>query len=69
MSRVRDSYFSMQLFHDRIYPVCTPGYLSEHPEIRSLEGLRNGVLLNLSPYGRSQIAEHVDWGGGWPSIV
>ena len=29
--------------------------------MRTLEGLRNGVLLNLSPYGRSQVAEHVDW--------
>jgi DNA-binding transcriptional LysR family regulator len=61
MSRIRDGYISTPLFHDRIYPVCTPSYLSEHPEIRSLEGLRDGVLLNLSPHGRSQVAEHVDW--------
>ena len=63
MSRVREGYASVPLFHDRIYPVCTPSYLEEHPEIRSLDGLRNGVLLNLSPYGRSQVAEHVDWSG------
>jgi len=62
MPRVREGYVSVPLFHDRIYPVCTPDYLAAHPEIRSIEGLRNGVLLNLSPYGRSQIAEHVDWG-------
>lgn len=62
MSRVRDGYISRPLFHDRIYPVCTPDYLEAHPEIRTLEGLRDGVLLDLSPYGRSQIAEHVDWG-------
>lgn len=62
MSRVRDGYVSLPLFHDVIYPVCTPGYLEAHPEIRTLEGLRDGVLLNLSPYGRSQVAEHVDWG-------
>lgn len=62
MPRVRDGYVSVPLFHDQIYPVCTPKYLGEHPEIRNLEGLRNGVLLNLSPYGRSQVAEHVDWG-------
>ncbi|WP_308920705.1 LysR substrate-binding domain-containing protein [Janthinobacterium sp. J1-1] len=61
MSRVREGYVSVALFHDRIYPVCTPRYLEQHPEIGSLEGLRNGVLLNLSPYGRSQVAEHVDW--------
>lgn len=62
MSRVRDGYISRPLFHDRIYPVCTPDYLEAHPEIRTLEGLRDGVLLDLSPYGRSQVAEHVDWG-------
>lgn len=62
MSRVRDGYVSLPLFHDVIYPVCTPAYLEAHPEIRTLEGLRDGVLLNLSPYGRSQVAEHVDWG-------
>lgn len=62
MAQVRAGYVSRPLFHDRIYPVCTPGYLAVHPEIRTLEGLRDGVLLNLSPYGRSQIAEHVDWG-------
>lgn len=62
MSRVREGYISLPLFHDVIYPVCTPDYLEAHPEIRTLEGLRDGVLLNLSPYGRSQVAEHVDWG-------
>ncbi|MTV38349.1 LysR substrate-binding domain-containing protein [Duganella radicis] len=61
MARVREGYVSLPLFHDRIYPICTPEYLREHPEIHTLEGLRNGVLLNLSPYGRSQVAEHVDW--------
>lgn len=62
LARMRDGYVSRPLFHDRIYPVCTPGYLAAHPEVRSLEGIRDGVLLNLSPYGRSQVAEHVDWG-------
>lgn len=62
MSRVRDGFVSEPLFHDRIYPVCTPRYLEAHPQIRTLEGLPGGVLLNLSPYGRSQVAEHVDWG-------
>ena len=38
-----------------------PDFLARHPEIASLEGLCQGVLLNLSPYGRSQVAEHVDW--------
>jgi LysR family transcriptional regulator, glycine cleavage system transcriptional activator len=62
MSRVRDGYVSVPLFHDLIYPVCTPDYLEEHPEAQTLEGLRDGVLLNLSPYGRSQVAEHIGWG-------
>lgn len=67
MSRVREGYLSEPLFHDRIYPVCTPRYLEAHPQISTLEGLRSGVLLNLSPYGRSQVAEHVDW-GVWMAI-
>ncbi|MCE0463313.1 MULTISPECIES: LysR family transcriptional regulator [Pseudomonas] len=62
MARIQDGYRSYPLFHDVIYPVCTPRYLADHPELSSLEALRDGVLLNLSPYGRAQVAEHVDWG-------
>lgn len=62
MAKVNDGYSSTPLFHDVIYPICTPKYLAEHPELGCLEGLRDSVLLNLSPYGRSQVAEHVDWG-------
>jgi LysR family glycine cleavage system transcriptional activator len=62
LSRVRSGYVSLPLFHDVIYPICTPAYLDAHPEIHTLNGLRQAVLLNLSPYGRSQVAEHVDWG-------
>jgi LysR family glycine cleavage system transcriptional activator len=62
MARIQDGYRSYPLFHDVIYPVCTPHYKATHPELSSLQGLRDGVLLNLSPYGRSQVAEHVDWG-------
>lgn len=61
MARVQEGYRSYPLFHDVIYPVCTPRYRDAHPELSSLEGLRDCVLLNLSPYGRSQVAEHVDW--------
>lgn len=57
----RQGYQSEALFYDLIYPVCTPKFLAQHPEITSLDGLRRQTLLNLSPYGRSQIAEHVDW--------
>ncbi|GGJ93788.1 LysR family transcriptional regulator [Pseudomonas matsuisoli] len=62
MAKIHDGYRSYPLCHDVVYPVCTPLYLESHPEIRTLEGLRDSVLLNLSPYGRSQVAEHVDWG-------
>ncbi|MCX4027048.1 LysR family transcriptional regulator [Endozoicomonas sp. SM1973] len=57
----REGYRSIPLFHDIIYPVCTPQFLAENPDINTLTGLRDTVLLNLSPYGRAQIAEHVDW--------
>ncbi|SBS32161.1 Glycine cleavage system transcriptional activator [Marinomonas aquimarina] len=57
----REGYHSVPLFHDIVYPVCSPEYLQKHPEIESLQGLRNADLLNLTPYGRYQVAEHVDW--------
>ncbi|WP_163830818.1 LysR family transcriptional regulator [Spartinivicinus ruber] len=57
----REGYRSVPLFHDIIYPVCTPQFLAENPDINTLVGLSDTVLLNLSPYGRAQIAEHVDW--------
>lgn len=61
LSHVRDGYISKPLFHDRIYPVCSPAYLAAHPEVGTLGGLRDSNLLNLGPYGRAQVAEHVDW--------
>ena len=61
LSKIREGYITAPLFHDVIYPVCTPSYREAHPEILSLQGMRDGMLLNLSPYGRSQVAEHVDW--------
>ncbi|WP_245582664.1 LysR substrate-binding domain-containing protein [Oceanobacter kriegii] len=57
----RDGYQSVPLFHDLIYPVCTPQYLELHPQIAELEGLYKAARLNLSPYGRAQVAEHLDW--------
>ncbi|OXY83728.1 LysR family transcriptional regulator [Oceanimonas doudoroffii] len=61
ISDPREGYHSIPLFHDLIYPVCTPAFLRDNPAISSLEGLSDAVLLNLSPYGRAQVAEHVDW--------
>ncbi|PVZ11279.1 MULTISPECIES: LysR substrate-binding domain-containing protein [unclassified Pseudomonas] len=62
LPKVREGYRSTALFHDVIYPVCSPTYLERNPQIATLEGVREAALLNLSPYGRSQVAEHVDWG-------
>lgn len=58
----REGYHGIALFYDLIYPVCSPEYLQQNPQIETLEGLQQAVLLNLSPYGRSQVAEHIDWG-------
>jgi LysR family transcriptional regulator, glycine cleavage system transcriptional activator len=62
MTRVRDDYSSQRLFHDVTYPVCSPACLTAHGDaIDDLERMRDAELLDLSPYGRSQLAEHVDW--------
>lgn len=62
ISKIREGYRSYPLCQDVIYSVCSPEYLKRHPEISTIEGVRDSALLNLSPYGRSQVAEHVDWG-------
>lgn len=62
ITKVGEGYKCYPLCHDIIYPVCSPAYLEQHPEVTSLEGLRDASLLNLSPIGRSGVAEHVDWG-------
>lgn len=58
---IGEGYKVHPLCHDIIYPVCSPEYLRRNPDIESLEGLQNSELLDLSPYGRSGVAEHVDW--------
>ncbi|WDY60490.1 LysR substrate-binding domain-containing protein [Pseudomonas sp. PSKL.D1] len=58
---VGEGYTPYPLCHDIIYPVCSPAYLKQHPGVATLEGLRDSELLDLSPYGRSGVAEHVDW--------
>lgn len=57
----RPGYLQMPLFHEVVYPVCSPGYLQAHPESNTLEGIRRGVLLDVNPYGRAQLSEQVDW--------
>ena len=61
MAKSSEGYQSQPFVCDVIYPVCTPRYLEQHPEVATLTGIRDGALLNLTPYGRSQVAEHVDW--------
>jgi LysR family transcriptional regulator, glycine cleavage system transcriptional activator len=61
LSQVREGYDSVRLFHDVIYPVCSPQYLASHPDLLEIEDIRDAKLLDLNPYGRSQLAEHVDW--------
>ncbi|CAE6904827.1 LysR family transcriptional regulator [Vibrio sp. B1FLJ16] len=61
-SVIRDGYTALPLFYDIVYPVCSPEFINKHSSLKSAEDLPSGYLLNLSPYGRSQLAEHVDWG-------
>lgn len=61
MTKVRDGYASTRLFHDVIYPVCTKRFLDGCSDLSGPDALRGARLLDLSPYGRSQLAEHLDW--------
>ena len=47
------------LFNERVYPVCSPGYLSDHPELRQAADLLDQTLLHLE-YPRASAGE-VDW--------
>lgn len=58
---LREGYDSEHLFDDEVYPVCTPRYRQDHGPITQPADLLDHALLNISPYGRSQISEHIDW--------
>lgn len=51
------------LFHDIVYPVCSPSFNERRFHGRSLKplDLLSHPTLNLSLLGRSQVCEHVDW--------
>ncbi|WP_269505974.1 LysR substrate-binding domain-containing protein [Burkholderia sp. IMCC1007] len=51
------------LFHDIVYPVCSPSFHERHFHGRSLKplDLLSSPTLNLSMLGRAQVCEHVDW--------
>lgn len=51
------------LFHDVVYPVCSPSFYARRFQGRSLKplDLLSHPTLNLSLLGRAQVCEHVDW--------
>ena len=51
------------LFHDVVYPVCSPEFFANRFQGRSLKplGLLAQPTLHLSLFGRGQVCEHVDW--------
>lgn len=55
-------YVAEYLFSEEIFPVCTPGFLAQHPHISTLEGLLDVTLLNLSArHWKAQLWTPVDW--------
>tara|TARA_R100001244_G_scaffold43936_1_gene39307 strand:+ start:18014 stop:18967 length:954 start_codon:yes stop_codon:yes gene_type:complete len=55
-------YLAEYLFSEEIFPVCTPGFLEQHPQISSLEGLMSVTLLNLSAsHWKARLWVPVDW--------
>ncbi|MFF7706594.1 LysR substrate-binding domain-containing protein [Pseudomonas sp. NPDC007930] len=58
---LRPGYRRTRLFHEVVYPVCSPALLAAQPELGSLAGLRQAALLDLHPHGRAQLSEQVDW--------
>ncbi|MCO8161237.1 LysR substrate-binding domain-containing protein [Pseudomonas sp. 21LCFQ010] len=57
----RPGYLRVPLFHVVVYPVCSPAYLEAQPQLPTLQGMRDSALLDLDPYGRSQLTEQFDW--------
>jgi len=51
------------LFHDVVYPVCSPSFHERHFRGKKLKplDLLSHPTLNLSLLGRAQVCEHVDW--------
>ncbi|KAG8152389.1 LysR substrate-binding domain-containing protein [Burkholderia catarinensis] len=60
----REAEFEVEpLFHDVVYPVCSPSFHERHFLRRTLKplDLLTQPTLNLSLLGRAQVCEHVDW--------
>ncbi|MGJ8517804.1 LysR substrate-binding domain-containing protein [Carnimonas bestiolae] len=55
-------YVAEYLFSEEVFPVCTPRFLDQHPEVASLEGLSQVTLVDLSArHWASQLWTPIDW--------
>ncbi|MBB3139712.1 LysR substrate-binding domain-containing protein [Halomonas organivorans] len=55
-------YVAEYLFSEEIFPVCTPGFLEQHPHISTLAGLLDVTLLNLSAgHWKARLWTPLDW--------
>ncbi|GAW35868.1 glycine cleavage system transcriptional activator [Roseovarius sp. A-2] len=54
-----DGVEARHLFGERVYPVCSPGYRRDHPELRRPSDLLDQALLHLE--GGGTIWGTVDW--------
>lgn len=61
MAVLHEGYDSTQLFDDEVYPICTPQFIERFGPLNGPDDLLKLPLLDLSPYGRAQVSEHVDW--------
>jgi putative choline sulfate-utilization transcription factor len=55
-----DTLETRLLFGERVYPVCSPGYLRAHAELKTPQDLLTQTLLHLD--GGGNIWGGVDWG-------
>ncbi|MNF70604.1 Glycine cleavage system transcriptional activator [compost metagenome] len=55
-------YVAEYLFSEEIFPVCTPGFLAQNPQVSTLEGLMTVTLLNLSAsHWKARLWVPIDW--------
>jgi LysR family transcriptional regulator, glycine cleavage system transcriptional activator len=61
---LRESEYEAEpLYHDVVYPVCSASFFEQHLRGHKVTplGLLSYPTLSLSPIGRTQVCEHVDW--------
>lgn len=55
-------YVADFLFSEEVFPVCTPAFLQQHPEVAALEGLLQLPRLDLDPkFWKARWWSPVDW--------